>query len=275
MREQELTFLSGLHLLLAFAAFSRRSLAQTRGDDTSCLMGFKHSLQGGLDSWTGIPLATPCISPTVSNFSGITCNNKRVFSIVLNASSLTGTISPSLANCSFLQTLDLSSNQLSGSIPANIGNFTYLTSVNVSNNQLEGSVPVELSNCAYLNIIDLHQNQLTGSIPGQIGLLQRLKVFDVSNNKLSGVIPSTLSNTSSGAPRFNASSFRGNRDLYGYPLPPATSHGLSVPAIVGIGLASGLVSLIVSFTAVCVWLRVTEQGFAAQEGKVSQLISES
>lgn len=73
-------------------------------------------------------------------------------------------------------------------------------------------------------------------------------------------------------PRFNASSYLGNKDLYGYPLPPMKSKGLSVMAIVGIGLGSGLASLVLSFTAVCIWLKVTEQKMVAEEGKISQLM---
>lgn len=277
MRMQQATLLLGL-LLIIFMELAEKPYAQAPGDDSMCLQGFMNSVQsnsGGLSSWTATSLKTPCTGASSSTLMGIGCNNNRVYSITLNSSNLAGTISPSLANCTLLESLDISSNQLSGPIPSNIGNLSYLTILNFSNNQLDRAIPVELSNCAYLNVIDLHQNKLTGTIPGQIGLLQRLKVFDVSNNRLSGAIPTTLSNTSTGAPRFNASSFIGNPDLYGFPLPAATTHSLSVVAIVGIGLASGLVSLIVSFTAVCVWLRVTEQGFAAQEGKISQLMSES
>ncbi|KAL4561826.1 hypothetical protein LXL04_034002 [Taraxacum kok-saghyz] len=51
----------------------------------------------------------------------------------------------------------------------------------------------------------------------------------------------------------NASSYLGNKDLHGYLLGPMKSKGLSLVAIVGIGLGSGLLS----FTVVCVWLRVT------------------
>ncbi|KAL8223824.1 hypothetical protein R6Q57_019299 [Mikania cordata] len=53
------------------------------------------------------------------------------------------------------------------------------------------------------------------------------------------------------------------------------SKGLSVVAIVRIGLGSGLLSLMLSFTVVCIWLRVTDLKMAAeQEGKITQLIPE-
>lgn len=88
------------------------------------------------------------------------------------------------------------------------------------------------------------------------------------------MIPGTLGNRTGNLVRFNASSYLGNKDLYGYPLREMRSKGgLSVLAIVGIGLGSGLLSLIISFTAVCIWLRVTENKNAAeQEGKISHLM---
>lgn len=145
--------------------------------------------------------------------------------------------------------------------------------LNLSANRLAGEIPPQLTLCAYLNVIDLHDNLLTGQIPQQLGLLVRLSAFDVSNNKLSGPIPASLGNRSGNLPKFNASSFEGNKDLYGYPLPPMKSKGLSVLAIVGIGLGSGFASLVISFTGVCIWLKVTEHKMALdQEGKISQLM---
>ncbi|KAL9999447.1 putative leucine-rich repeat domain superfamily [Helianthus debilis subsp. tardiflorus] len=85
--------------------------------------------------------------------------------------------------------------------------------------------------CVYLNVIDLHDNDLIGTILAQVGSLVRLSVFDVSNNKLLGTI--LLSNLM--------------RELG-----LMKSKGLSLVVIVGIGLGSGLVSLMLSFTVVCV-----------------------
>lgn len=114
---------------------------------------------------------------------------------------------------------------------------------------------------------------LTGLIPAQLGALVRLSVFDVSNNKLSGPVPASLGNRTGNLPRFNVSSFAGNKDLYGYPLGPMKSKGLSVVSIVAIGLGSGLLSLVLSFTVVCIWLRSTERRRAAeQEGKVASMM---
>ncbi|CAL9186171.1 unnamed protein product, partial [Musa hybrid cultivar] len=208
---------------------------------------------------------------------GVTCNNGRVYKLSLTGLALGGAISPFVANCTNLQSLDLSSNELEGPIPPELYALLNLAVLNLSSNHLTGSIPPQLALCAYLNVIDFHANLLSGPIPDQLGLLARLSTFDVSYNRLSGPIPVLLANRSGpavGLPRFNASSFVGNRDLYGYPLPPIRPRGLSVLAIIGIGLGSGLLSLVLSFTAVCIWLRVTEQAAMTpgEEGKISHLM---
>nr|GMD95514.1 inactive LRR receptor-like serine/threonine-protein kinase BIR2 [Ipomoea batatas] len=96
-------------------------------------------------------------------------------------------------------------------------------------------IPQQLGISTYLKVIDLHDNQLSGLIPPQLSLLVRLSVFDVSNNQLSAPIPASLGNRSGNLRQFNASSYKGNKDLYGYPLPPKKGNGLSILAIVGIG----------------------------------------
>eukprot|EP01018_Ginkgo_biloba_P014918 Gb_00095 [translate_table: standard] len=245
-------------------------------EDLACLSKLRESIQDPakkLSQWTKHKLATPCVG-TVSDLEGVTCNNDRVYKLSFAGFGLSGTISPFISNCTNLQSLDLSANQLSGQIPIELQYLVNLAVLNLSVNELSGSIPPQLALCAYLNVIDLHDNQLSGPIPPQLGLLVRLNAFDVSKNELSGIIPATLANRSGNTPHFNASSFVGNKELFGYPLPPPKSHGLSVLAIVGIGLGSGLLSLVVSFTAVCIWLRVTEQGLAAEEGKITQLMPE-
>lgn len=243
-------------------------------NDEMCLTHLSQSLQDplkNLQNWTKSSFAKPCDGFT-SYLQGATCNNGRIYKLSLSNLALKGTISPYLSNCTNLQALDLSSNSISGPIPLELQFLVNLAVLNLSANQLSGPIPEQVAICAYLNVIDLHNNQLNGVIPQQLGLLVRLSVFDVSNNRLSGPIPASLSNRSGNLPRFNASSFDGNKDLYGYPLPPKKNTGLSVLAIVGIGLGSGFLSLVLSFTAVCIWLRVSEQKLDAEEGKISQLM---
>ncbi|CAI9111231.1 OLC1v1011405C1 [Oldenlandia corymbosa var. corymbosa] len=243
-------------------------------DDERCLTHLSESLQDPLkklQNWTKTTFASPCDGFN-SFLTGAICNNGRIYKLALPNLSLKGTISPNISSCTNLQGLDLSSNSISGTIPPDLQYLVNLAVLNLSSNRLTGPIPQQLSLCAYLNVIDLHDNQLSGLIPQQLGSLSRLSVFDVSNNKLSGPIPSTLGNRSGNLPRLNASSFEGNKDLYGYPLPPMKSKGLSVLSIVGIGLGSGLLSLVLSFTAVCVWLKISEHKMTAEEGKERQLM---
>ncbi|KAM0970951.1 hypothetical protein ACFX15_018359 [Malus domestica] len=242
--------------------------------DEACLTHLSESLQDptkSLQNWTKSTFANPC-SGFTSYLQGATCNNGRIYKLSLTNLSLRGSISPFLANCTNLQALDLSSNFLTGPIPSDLQYLVNLAVLNLSSNQLSGPIPPQLTLCAYLNVIDLHDNSLTGPIPQQLGLLVRLSAFDVSNNKLAGPIPVSLGNRSGNLPRFNATSFEGNKELYGYPLPPLKSKGLSVLAIVGIGLGSGFASLVLSFTGVCIWLKITERKMALEEGKISHLM---
>ncbi|RZS13455.1 hypothetical protein BHM03_00045048 [Ensete ventricosum] len=267
----------GFLLLLVELLQPPRTLAES--DDQACLSNLRRSLtdpNGSLRNWTRANFAAPCNGFT-SYLQGVTCNNGRIYKLSLSGLALGGAISPYVSNCTNLQSLDLSSNQLSGPVPPELSALLNLAVLNLSSNRLTGPIPPQLALCAYLNVIDLHANLLSGPIPDQLGLLVRLSTFDVSYNRLEGPIPVLLANRSgmaAGLPRFNASSFIGNRDLYGYPLPPMRGRGLSVLAIVGIGLGSGLLSLVLSFTAVCIWLRVTEQAamMTNDEGKVSHLM---
>ncbi|KAL2906492.1 Receptor-like protein 44 [Bienertia sinuspersici] len=260
-----------------FSIFSLLQLNPTISDpnDEACLTQLYASFVDPtqtLKNWTTSNFADPC-NGFDSHLQGATCNNGRIFRLSLSSLNLRGTISPSLSKCTNLQTLDLSSNSLSGEIPSELKDLSNLAVLNLSGNRLSGQIPPSLYLCAYLNVIDLHGNQLVGPIPQQLGLLVRLTTLDVSFNKLSGMIPASIGNRSGNMPRFNATSFQGNKDLYGYPLEPYKNKGLSVMAIVGIGLGSGFLSLIVSFTVVCIWLKVSEQKLAAaEEGKISHLM---
>lgn len=273
-------YLVSLLLVSILAIVPELVHAQPNKDDIACLHGFQSMIKTSTDpalfaNWTDI--AFPCNTTQDgqrATFIGVTCSSSRVVSLVLSNKGLTGAISPNLSLCRNLGILDLSMNSLSGELPPGLGQLSYLMTLNVSHNQIEGPIPPEITNCSYLHELDLERNKFSGQLPAALASLQKLQTFDVSHNNLEGPIPITLSNTSDGRPRFNASSFEGNAALYGYPLPYPKSHSLTILAIVGIGLGSGFLSLIVSFTAVCIWLRVTEQRLAAEEGKISQLVPE-
>ncbi|XP_078430488.1 receptor like protein 44 [Wolffia australiana] len=230
-------------------------------EDEACLANLYKSFedkQNNLRNWTAANFASPCNGFT-SFLDGATCNNGRVFKLALPSRSLSGGLAAGLGGCADLQTLDLSSNELVGPIPPELHLLSNLAVLNLSANRFSGVIPAELSLCVYLNVIDLHGNLLSGEIPQQLGFLARLTVFDVSGNNLQGEVPALLANFTGGAPRFNVSSFAGNSGLRGFPLPPARGGGLTVAAIVCIGLASGAASLLLSFAVVCAWIRADDR----------------
>lgn len=241
-------------------------------DDEACLTHLSQSLQDplqNLQNWTRDNFAAACTGFT-SFLQGATCNDGRIYKLQLSNLGLRGTISPFLSNCSSLQSLDFSNNALTGTIPTDLQYLVNLAVLNLAGNQLTGDIPPALSACAYLNVIDLHRNSLSGPIPQELGLLARLSTFDVSYNRLCGPIPAALGNRSaSSGGRFNLSSFLGNNDLYGFPL-GQRGKAMSAVLIVAIGLGSGFASLLLSFTAVCVWLRAMEQRTAGEKGSINE-----
>ncbi|KAL1219527.1 Receptor-like kinase TMK3 [Cardamine amara subsp. amara] len=85
------------------------------------------------ESWKG---NDPCVS-----WVGITCSGSDITVVNLKKQDLSGTISPSLANLTSLETINLSDNVLSGSIPSQLTTLPKLRTLDVSNNNIFGDVP--------------------------------------------------------------------------------------------------------------------------------------
>ncbi|KAJ4901294.1 Leucine-rich repeat protein kinase family protein [Raphanus sativus] len=83
-------------------------------------------------SWKG---NDPC------GWIGITCSGSDVTVVDLGRQELTGSISPSFAKLTSLETINLSNNQLTGSIPTELTTLRKLRKLDVSNNNINGDVP--------------------------------------------------------------------------------------------------------------------------------------
>ncbi|MCO5586203.1 hypothetical protein L7F22_040142 [Adiantum nelumboides] len=185
--------------------FGQRRMEEPDGpSDSDCLKGFLKAL-------------TSTSKSNAAADDKATKGSCRVAFIRLPWVGQVRTMPSSILLCSSLTSLELHDNSLTGLIPTSLGDLPYLSTLCLAHNQLSDTIPVDLATCFALSSLDLHSNQLFGSIPGQLSLLP-LQHFNVSYNRLSGRIPSTLSNTSTGDPRFDASSFDHNPSLYGYPL---------------------------------------------------------
>ncbi|XP_078150384.1 uncharacterized protein LOC144545712 [Carex rostrata] len=212
--------MGGLHLLLLICLLFFHlpsNYFATNETDMFSLLSFKSFISNGpfgqLSSWND--------SLHYCQWQGVRCGNRhpdRVTALSLGSLSLSGHISPYLANLTFLKSLNLSDNQLSGNIPAQIGHLSRLQFLNLSvnnfagnipstlgncsnleflylrNNHLQGTIPSNLMQCKKLRAIHLRYNFLVGGIPPQFGFLELLEEMTLSRNNLTGSIPSTLGN---------------------------------------------------------------------------------
>uniref|UniRef100_A0A8I6Y955 Leucine-rich repeat-containing N-terminal plant-type domain-containing protein n=1 Tax=Hordeum vulgare subsp. vulgare TaxID=112509 RepID=A0A8I6Y955_HORVV len=193
--------------------------------DMISLLDFKRAITNdssqALTSWrVGAPL---CL------WNGVVCGRPkhpgRVIELSLTNLSLSGPISPSLGNLTFLRLLDLSSNgfsgvipplnrlqrleyldlsdnSLQGIIPSGIDLLSNLLFLHLEENNLTGEIPPSLKNISQLEEITLGGNKLTGTIPDELGKLPNLSILELASNRLSGGIPETLY-------KYNQSSLRG------------------------------------------------------------------
>eukprot|EP01018_Ginkgo_biloba_P027011 Gb_21361 [translate_table: standard] len=181
--------LSSLSLAHPSPNFNSSSFFQ----DQQSLLSFKKSIS---DDWNALQDWNSSLP--FCNWSGLTCDlpRERVIELNLPGMGLHGFLSPSLANLSSLERLDLSNNTLGGHIPPQLGRLSLLRELWLDINQVEGNIPSSLSNCQNLVSLSLPNNHLTGLIPPQLGQLTKLRRLGLHENKLTGTIPSSLSNIS-------------------------------------------------------------------------------
>ncbi|XP_051203002.1 receptor kinase-like protein Xa21 [Lolium perenne] len=163
---------------------------------TLALLSFKSMVSdpaGLLFSWNSS--SHPC------KWRGVGCGRRRhrdrVVALSLNSLGLSGSMSPSLGNLSYLRVLDLGGNSLTGHIPLDLGHLRRLRLLNLTANSLQGDIPVTLGRCTSLMKLLLASNHLRGEIPGEIGALGNLVILSIDGNNLSGNIPPSLGNLTS------------------------------------------------------------------------------
>ncbi|KAL7261140.1 hypothetical protein ACSBR1_006729 [Camellia fascicularis] len=126
----------------------------------------------------------------------VTCSADGYVSVLgLPSQSLTGTLSPSIANLSNLQSVLLQNNAISGPIPAAIGKLEKLQTLDLSSNKFNGEIPSSLGDLKNLNYLKLNNNSLTGSIPDTLSKVEGLTLVDLSFNNLSSSVPKIAART--------------------------------------------------------------------------------
>ncbi|XP_073013483.1 receptor kinase-like protein Xa21 [Typha latifolia] len=178
--------------LVTTPSFALNDTTTSSSSDGLVLLSFKSLLSDpsrALASWD-----VNASSPDFCQWRGVACGKRghrrhRVTALVLNSLDLAGSISPSIANLTFLNSLDLSNNQFHGLIPQEIGSFSHLKNLNLSFNSLEGELPASISNCTNLQNLHLNSNNLRGSIPSNLSLCSVLRFINFEHNNLTGGIP--------------------------------------------------------------------------------------
>ncbi|CAL1385307.1 unnamed protein product [Linum trigynum] len=209
-------------------------------NEAEVLLTFKKSLSNPSALLTWNATSSPPCDRDASKWAGLRCTDGSVEKLILDNMGLAGIIDvdsltklPKLRTFSAmgnnfdgpfppfsrlpLKNLYLTGNKFSGEIPADgFRGMASLKDLYLGHNQFVGPLPGSLVGLNKLSELGLEGNQFTGGIPD---LQQPLTVFNVSVNNLAGPIPRNL------ADRFNQSSFSGNKELCGKPLPAACKAG--------------------------------------------------
>jgi Leucine-rich repeat (LRR) protein len=184
-------------LLLLFYGASGTNSFVVHGNTTDrrSLLDFKEAITddptGALDDWNDN--INHCM------WSGVSCSTRhpgRVTNLTLGDLNLTGQITPSIGNLTFLRRLDLSLNHFSGQLPP-LNRLIKLKHLFLVETLLHENIQDALiahTNCSELEWLDLYGNMLVGSIPRNIGSLSSLTFMSLSSNSLTGNIPPTFSN---------------------------------------------------------------------------------
>ncbi|KAJ6798179.1 putative leucine-rich repeat receptor-like serine/threonine-protein kinase [Iris pallida] len=157
--------------------------------DLESLLAFKASVADphGLlaTNWTA--------NASFCSWNGVRCSHRRQRVVALKLANffLGGSISPHIANLSFLSRLNLSHNALTGPIPGAIGRLPRLARLSLAYNSLSGPIPLSIFNMSSLVEVSLLMNNLSGSLPSNTDppfMLPWLQIMSLSKNHLTGSI---------------------------------------------------------------------------------------
>lgn len=134
---------------------------------------------------------TPC------SWSGVTCYNGRVSSLILNGIGLTVLPDILFQNLTFVNYFDLSNNAFSGPLSSSISNLgsslINFMLINLSSNSFSGPIPTSITGITNLHMLNLSNNAFTGPMP-TFGNMAGLWSLDISHNNFGTQLDPTIGN---------------------------------------------------------------------------------
>jgi hypothetical protein len=119
--------------------------------------------------------------------------NDVLRAVVIEGTSIGGTLPTALCSLPELVTLALSGNEITGSLPDCIASLAKLNSLRVSNNYLTGTLPVAINNMTSLAVLDLSTNLIQGRVPSGLDDISRnLDTMQLRLNRLSCGLPASV-----------------------------------------------------------------------------------
>ncbi|KAL0418071.1 UNVERIFIED_CONTAM: Tyrosine-sulfated glycopeptide receptor 1 [Sesamum radiatum] len=186
-----------LNIFVFLLLFSSSKALSCNQIDHNSLLSFYHHISSTTTlNWSS---STPCCQ-----WEGVACHSHdhRVTSLFLPGRALSGTLTPFLANLSFLAHLNLSRNHLSGPFSLTLfHSLNRLKTLDLSFNRFSGLLQPPESSGSFLPVsiqtLDLSSNRFIGILdPLFLRRAKDLISFNVSNNSFSGSIPSSICRSS-------------------------------------------------------------------------------
>ncbi|CAK7324906.1 unnamed protein product [Dovyalis caffra] len=110
--------------------------------------------------------------------------------LILFSNKFTGSLSPSISNCSSLVRLRIEDNSFSGEIPLKFSHLPDIAYVDLSRNKFTGGIPIDISQASNLQYFNISNNPgLGGTIPAKTWSLPLLQNFSASACNISGNLP--------------------------------------------------------------------------------------
>ena len=133
------------------------------------------------------------LQQAASNATDSSSSNVVLRTVVIEGTSIGGTLPRQMCAAPQLVTLAFSGNDLTGSLPYCISSLQNLQTLHASNNHLTGTLPEAINNMTSLTVLDLSFNKIRGRVPAGLGdISPNLDMMHLQLNQLSCNLPGSV-----------------------------------------------------------------------------------